>query len=550
MTFVLRKSLPSVAGLLGLLLVVGVAATLFLHAPVWFPAVFAIVILGLQYLFNPYLIQWLVPADVIGHDGQRYLTDHVVGEIVARRCRDAGVPLVKLGIVDDGTPNAFTFGRTPGDARMWISRGLLERLDERELDAVVTHEVGHIKHWDFAVMTVAAVIPMVLYLVYVMARGSRREGFYVAVTAYVAYVISQFVVLALSRAREYAADHWSCQCTGDGDALASALVKIAYGMGEVLAEEKVRAEALVAEGKEGKKRAAAAERRSQRVQSMRAMGIFEPRAAEAMASALSKGINPDRAVAAMRWDAGNPWGKTLEKLSTHPLVARRIIALEESGLPGKPKQWSVLRSLAELSPDERWAARSRFGRELALAVAPWAVLIPLVGFGVFAGSTLSVGLALIAAGGLLVAKQQMRYPMLFQPVDEVTSLLERLDASPVAGIGVEVRGQVIGRGFPGYVLSPDLVVQDESGFVPLLYRQPIAFLATLFGLFRARQFIGEEVVARGWYRRMPGPVIELRDVRTVSGEGRKAKAWEWAARYVGSGALLLVGLLVAAVGLR
>ena len=50
--------------------------------------------------------------------------------------------MVRLGIVDDGNPNAFTFGHTPKDARVYLTRGLLERLDERELDAVVTHEVG------------------------------------------------------------------------------------------------------------------------------------------------------------------------------------------------------------------------------------------------------------------------------------------------------------------------------------------------------------------------------------------------------------------------
>ena len=237
MTFVLRRSLPSIAGLVGLLLAVGVAFVVFLGAPGWFPPVFAIGMIGLQYLINPYIIQWLVPAAVIEHDGHRYQTDHVLGEIVARRCRDAGIPLVKLGVVDDGTPNAFTFGRTPGDARVWITRGLLERLEEDELDAVVAHELGHVKHWDFAVMTVAAVVPMVLYLLYVMARGSRREGAAVAAAAYVAYLLSHYIVLALSRAREFAADNWSCKCTGHGDAMASALVKIAYGMGQEMAEE-------------------------------------------------------------------------------------------------------------------------------------------------------------------------------------------------------------------------------------------------------------------------------------------------------------------------
>ncbi len=548
MAFVLRRSLPSITGLLALLLAVGVGFVLFLGAPLWFPAIFAIAIIGIQYLINPRILEWLVPATIIEHDGTRYLTDHPLGALVARRCRDAGIPLVKLGIVDDGNPNAFTFGRTPGDARMWVTRGLLERLDEHELDAVITHEVGHVKHWDFLIMTIAAVIPMLLYFAYLttrFARDRRAQGF--ALAAYVAYVVSQFVLLGLSRAREYGADHWSCECTGDGDALASALVKIAYGMGQVQAQEKSEAQALVAAGKQGKREAARRAKTANRVRSMRAMGIFDPRATDAMAVAFDKGIDADRAIAAMRWDIVNPWGATLEKLSSHPLVARRIQALEESGLPGAPRHWSVLRAKATVDRAELNSLRARWARELLVAVGPWALLIALVGFGFFTHSTVSVGLALVVAGGGLLFKQLLRYPLHGnEPVGEVTSLLERLEAGPVAGIPVEVRGWIVGRGTPGYLLSPDLVIQDRSGFVPLVYRQPIPFARALFGLTKAQGFIGQEVVAQGWYRRTPGPGVEVREVKAA--DGRHSKTWQWAACYTASGILLAAGLIVALVG--
>jgi len=547
MNFVLRRSLPSLGGLVGLLMAVGFLAVATVGFPVWFPVVLAIVVIVVQYGINPFIIEWLVPAVVVGHDGERYALEHPLCESVARRCKQAGIPLVKLAIVDDGTPNAFTFGRTPRDARMFVTRGLIERLDETELDAVVAHEVGHIKNWDFAVMTVAAVVPMVLYLLYLTTRSSR-DARHVAIGAYAAYVVSQFIVLALSRAREYGADHWSCECTGNGDALASALVKIAYGMGRVSADEKEQVAALVARGKEGAAAARELQARSGRARSMRAMGIFEPKSAEAMAHAFSAGIDPARAVAALRWDAVNPWAKVLEKLSSHPLVVNRIRALEESGLPGAPTRFSVLRMMAQADHVQVLEARARFGKELAVGVAPYGIVVPLVLFGAFTGSAVAVGFALSAAGILFIVKQQLRYPSGRQQVGEVASLLERVDAGPMGGIPVEVKGRIIGRGFPGYRLSPDLVLEDTSGFVPLVYRQPLLpFLATLFGLLRAEKFIGQEVIARGWYRRSPGPSIELE--RLFAGDGRVARSFTAPARYAGSAVLVLVGIITTVVGL-
>lgn len=542
MGWVLRRSLPSLGLLTGLVLAVGVAFVVFLGAPGWFPPVFAIAMIGLQYAVNPLLVQWLIPAQVIPHDGTRYLTDHPIGELVARRCRDAGIPLVKLGIVDDGTPNAFAFGRVRSDARVWISRGIFERLDEREVDAVVSHELGHVRNYDFAIMTVAAVVPMFLYLLYVSARSSgNNQARVVAVGAYVAYLASQLSLLSLSRAREYGADHWSCECTGDGDALASALVKVAYGIGQVDAERRERIEALKAQSKEGKKEAAKLVRQAQRGQALHAMGIFNPAHAESMAVVVAASVDPQRAVAAMRYETLSPWPVVLEKLSTHPLVSRRIAALERSGLPGAPRSWSVLRAAAAEDPTGalRADARSRFTLHLTVALLPWVLLA--LGALAWATDTSGAGALVVGAGLAFCLKQAVRYPMRFTRVDGITTLLERMDASPVAGIPVEINGWITGRGVPGYVLSPDLVVADTTGFVPVLYNSSIPFAGVIFGLLRAKSYVNQYVVVRGWYLRRPGPVLELREIRS---DRQRSVGFEWVTRWVASGLVVAVGVLL------
>ena len=548
LSFVLRRSSPSLAGLLGLVALVGVLVVSIGRVPIGAVIAGAIALVVLEYIVAPWTIQWLVPAQLIEHDGTRYLTDRSVGDIVARRCRDSGVPLVRLGIVDDGTPNTFTFGHTRRDARIWVTRGLLDRLDDDELDAVVTHEIGHIRHRDFIVMTVAALLPLVVYLLAramleVGADSDDDDGGEIVVLAgvlFLCWYVCELLVLSLNRAREYAADHWSCECTGDGDALASALVKIAYCMGEARSTEKQRQHA-------GREQSKTERRAARRADAVRVMGIFEPRAAEAMSVTFANGVDPAQVVGALRWDAVNPWGAMLEKFSTHPLVARRIAALERSGLPGAPRRFGVLRKAAEVSPGESRAIRRRFAGELVIAAAPWIALSGVIVAGVW-GPVFWLGTLIAIAGALFFAKQAVRYPTGWEPVANLASMLERLDAGPIRGVPVEVRGRIIGRDSPGYVLSPDLVVQDRSGFVALRYRQPIPFAGGLFGLFRVPDFVGCEVVARGWYHRSPGPVVELQEVREIDTE-RSARCVMWRAKFGAAILMVVGGLATMAVGM-
>lgn len=549
---VFRRSCLSFGTLVALLVAAGTIGALVLDVPLWAPVLFAVVVIAAQYAIGPWLLEGLVGAEVIVHDGTAYATEHPIGEIVARRCRDAGVPLVKLGIIPDGTPNAFVFGHLRRDARLWISSGVLERLDHDELDAVVAHEVGHVKHNDFVVMTVASLVPVLLYYVFVFARQqSRAETVPVAVGAWVGYAVGQLAVLALSRVRELGADRHSCEVTGNGDALASALVKIAYGIGQVRYEQQRQLREL-RENREsiGRREAAKQQRRlmqrSNRMDSIRPLGIADPKlAAGVMLAAEERGLDGAEVLGALRWESCNPWANLQEKLSTHPTVVHRIAALESSGLPGAPTRWHAAEVATTCSGPDLSRARRSFGAELALVTLfLLSGALALVSWGLHDYSRLGQSLLVVGSVGFILAV--LRHPPVpHQPVDRVASLLDRLDASPVTGIPVSLRGRIVGRGFPGFVLSPDLVVADESGFVPVLYRQPLPFARAFFALVRANTFAQQEVLVRGWYRRAPSPVLELRDI--VAADGARSRSWQWVAQFVGAlGALALGALLLVA----
>lgn len=525
MSYVWRRSALSLVTLGAVLTLVGGLVVAFTDVSAVVPFVLSIVLVLAQYAFGPAIIEWLTPAYVVDRLPNRaaYATNELVCQVVAKQCQTAGVPLVKLGIIDDGTPNAFAFGRTQRDARIWVSRGLLERLDERELNAVIAHEVGHVKNRDFIVMTVASIIPIVLYYVYILGRGQRGQAQAVSFAAYLGYLLSQLAVLALSRARELGADHASCVATGDGEALASALVKIAYGIGQADRQRQQQVRALLSQKR--RKEARALERQGHKFKAVRALGIANDHVDGALVDAMEGGTAPQAALSALKWDAVNPWGRFSEKLATHPLVVNRIAALERSGLPGAPTSWHAGDLLHSRGPEVD-AARARFWWELPLRFAGFVALLVAIVVGLEHGHGQLGGEIGLLAGALLVARALVRIPTTgFTQVDQVTSLLNRMDASPVTGIPVRIRGRVLGRAMPGYVFSADVVVADQSGYVPVLYTNQLPFTRTFFALCRAGRFADQDVMVTGWYHRSTSPYVELRRITTADGTSYNNSQW-------------------------
>ena len=171
---------------------------------------------------------------------QRVL-DNVVEEVAIA----GGLPKPAIYVIPDADPNAFTTGTGPEKASIAVTRGLLQALDRDELQAVVSHEMSHVKNYDIRLMTVVAALAGAVLLIADWSRrglgwGRRRNGngggggaagiLFAAlwlVSILLAPFVAQLVALAVSRQREYLADASGAELTRNPLALASALEKIA-----------------------------------------------------------------------------------------------------------------------------------------------------------------------------------------------------------------------------------------------------------------------------------------------------------------------------------
>ncbi len=514
---------------------------------------FALAVGSVQYLISPLIIEWIYRINWMPLDA----VDPGIAAAVGAVCRERRMREPRFGVIEDGNPNAFTFGHYPGDARVVVTRGLLDLCDAEERKAVVLHEMGHIVHWDFVVMTIAATVPLLLYIVYrfgMTIRGRGRNGEYIALVAfasYVFYIISQYVVLFLSRVREYYADRYAAEQSRNPNALATALVKIAYGLAAAAKEvvkpedkKKVNIRAIAMAG------------------GAKSMGIFDPGFGASLAlaaaggySSESQSYDPGTTARAMRWDLWNPWALVCEISSSHPLPAKRIQALGKlSAAIGQAPAFE----LPEQGPESYW---DDFTSDVIVYLMPLLGLLAGVGVAfVLGGSRLEETfdgdlLLLLAPLGAVVAGLALgsllrvifTYPKDSFPERKVAHLVGEVKVSSVRSIPATLKGRIIGRGIPGLYWSEDLVVQDDTGFMVCDYRQPIRLLEMLFGLFRADSFIGQDVVVTGWYRRFPRPFLELWKVRLP--DGTVQTCHNWALAFYGSLAFSLLGLVMLVFGL-
>jgi heat shock protein HtpX len=200
-----------------------------------------VIVVGLaffQYFTSDKLALAASGAKVVERDQAPELHD-----MVERLCAMADLPKPRVAIIDTDVPNAFATGRSPKHAAVAVTRGLWQRLEPKEVEGVLAHELSHIGNRDVLIMTVASFFAMLAGLLTrfglyggMFGGGRSRDSngppiwLIVLLVSVVTYFLSQILILAISRYREFAADRGSALITGAPENLMSALQKIASDM--------------------------------------------------------------------------------------------------------------------------------------------------------------------------------------------------------------------------------------------------------------------------------------------------------------------------------
>lgn len=190
--------------------------------------VFAAVMNFVSYWFSDKIVLRMYHATEVG-------PEHPLYQVVARLVQRASLPMPKVFIIPDASPNAFATGRNPQHASVAATEGIVRMLSEAELEGVMAHELSHVKHRDILISSVAATIAAALMMFVRMTawfgmggRDDREGANPIALLAMLilAPLAAMLIQMAISRSREFAADAGGAALTGNPYGLADALRKI------------------------------------------------------------------------------------------------------------------------------------------------------------------------------------------------------------------------------------------------------------------------------------------------------------------------------------
>lgn len=267
----------------------------------------------LQWLISPYLIDAIYRARPVSQSENPELY-----AVVEQLSQKSGIKKPRLMLARIPIPNAFAYGSPIAGSRVAVTEGLVKTLDKGEVEAVIGHELGHLKHRDVQVMMFVSILPAIFYYIgfsFLFSsmfgrRGRDSSGGAAAIiglASIVLYWILTIFILYLSRLREYYADRHSSSIVEDGHRkLSSGLAKIVYASGRMKRKTP----------------------QSGQLNAFKALFISDPDKAAADAQAMAQYGSDQRLVDKILQRKVTGWDRLLELLSTHPNIVKRLKALQ------------------------------------------------------------------------------------------------------------------------------------------------------------------------------------------------------------------------------
>lgn len=233
--------------LLLIVYLVFMAVLMMLGVSAIFVVLLAVVFGFIQFFFSDKMVLWSTGAKIVQEDEYPDLY-----RMVDRLRTEAGLPMPRIAIMTSPVPNAFATGRGPNHAVVACTDSIMRMLNKDELEAVLAHELSHVKNRDILTMTVASFVAMIAAIImqnflFAALFDRNNEGgvsawIIVGLVSVVVYFVAQLLIMAISRYREFAADRGSAYITRNPQALISALKKISGRMDALPPEPKAKIE--------------------------------------------------------------------------------------------------------------------------------------------------------------------------------------------------------------------------------------------------------------------------------------------------------------------
>lgn len=479
---------------------------------------------GLSLLILFFISPWIIDAILQRLYGLKPLSTAAIARhsaethrLIQRFSQQHKIPIPKLGILPTQTPIAFTYGCLPKFARIVVSQGLLDRLNEEEIAAIYAGECGHIAHGDFAWMSLITVVLQIPYTIYrqsaIVSDRLRKIKFNHAFVSRVIKLIAGIVVLIsmiaygffalfrwsglwLSKQRITYSDRYACDLTGNPNGFTRALIKTTIATAEAIKHEKQTHDLLES---------------FELINpiSYRSAVLFETLFDRVSLSTLFQWdfANRDRIGSGLNC-SHSLLGDRLSKIMSycHQWQLEPELEIEPTALT-KPKK-----SALQFSP--------LFGSSIGIAIASllWVIAQGLYAIGNFrlnwlaSDYSLFPSFALIGFGIGLIMRFNHFFPESRDPQTDLVRLLTQPDLTLIESPVIQLEGTLIGRTGASNQLAQDVWLQTETGLIKLHYCSQFGVIGNLL----RPMAIGQTAIVTGWLRRSATPWIDVDTVRTRS----------------------------------